>query len=35
MRRRQAASHAVQTTAQAVKSGDGGGAGGSVDLSEE
>jgi type IV secretion system protein TrbL len=35
IRRRQAASHAVQTTAQAVKSGDGGGAGGSVDLSEE
>ena len=35
MRRRQAAAHAVQTTAHAVKSGDGGGAGSSVSVSED
>ena len=35
MRRRQAAAHAVQTTAHAVKSGDGGGPGSSVSVSED
>ncbi len=35
MRRRQAAAHAVQTTAHAVKSGDGGGSGSSVSVSED
>jgi type IV secretion system protein TrbL len=35
MRRRQAAAHAVQTTAHAVKSGDGGGSGSSVSVAED
>ena len=35
MRRRQAAAHAVQTTAHAVKSGDRGGSGSSVSISED